>query len=275
MPLVFFATSVEAVYPVMIAQFAISRLSKDIDVKKDVITLFWSCFVFGRFVSVGLAYRCCSSPQFIVVSLGLQLCSGCLLALTSHEEEVILWIATGFLGLAGSSIIPSTFVWLHDHIYVNSKVIGFLLIVSITCLITNAFWIKTSFAKNPKAPLYFILLSPTLYAIAFAIQAIVFKQIEHPTPRRRMPRVQRAGSSLSHTGIPRCLSSKNLHRNEKLHDSKECQHVISDMGTLKANVQKQNLRTMNLLRSLEFPAESVIQTNHSKSLIERRQPDES
>ncbi|GBM02309.1 hypothetical protein AVEN_138436-1 [Araneus ventricosus] len=272
MPLVFFASLVEGSYPIMISKFANDRLSTDIDVKRDVLALFWGCFVLGRFVAVGLAYKCCTSPQFIVLNLGLLLCSGCLLALTSDEEESILWIATAFLGLSGASLLPSTYVWLHQHIYVNSKVIGVLSIISIISLISSTFGIHNSFSKNPKAPLYCILLSPTLYAIAFAIQAIVFKQIEHPTPRRRESHAEAAGSHSS-TAIPRCLTPKNILRKE-IHDSGQCRNVISDMGTLKSSAQKQNQRTVNLLRSLEFPAESVIQTNHTKSLIERRNSDE-
>ncbi|GIX78514.1 uncharacterized protein CEXT_129681 [Caerostris extrusa] len=143
--LVFLSCTVEAIFPSLISVFATARLHMDIDLKNDIITYFWGCFLpLGDscplsshtkwhhsflhkehpFTKMIFFCRCCSPLQMIVVDLGLILCSGSLMTWTSHKEVEVLWVSVGLLGFSGASLLPTTFTWLQRYMFLNSKVVG-------------------------------------------------------------------------------------------------------------------------------------------------------
>ncbi|GFR18813.1 uncharacterized protein TNCT_147711 [Trichonephila clavata] len=266
LPLIFISSYVEETYPILITKFACDKLETNNGTRLELVYLFWGCFVIGRFISIGIAYKFLTPFQMIAIDLGLLLCCGCFLPLTTSEEKVVLWVAAGISGLAASSLLPSTFGWLHEHVYVTSRVVAGCIFISTTSLFISIHLKHPQLSILYENPLYSIVLAPIFYAVILAIQAIVYKQRNRswnrPMSTARLPTTFPILQVLDPTSQK--VSTEELQSGGS----------IKDLDSLKSSVQDENSTTMKILRNMEFPDDSVIETDHSKSLIERKKQEE-
>ncbi|GIX78519.1 hypothetical protein CEXT_129701 [Caerostris extrusa] len=97
-----------------------------------------------------------------------------MMASTGSNED-LLWWSMGLLGLSTAPIYAATIARLNTQVMINGKVLGCLFAASTITILTSDFWLDVMITNYTEAPIYFIILSPILYAIVFAIQLSLFK----------------------------------------------------------------------------------------------------
>ncbi|GFU99195.1 uncharacterized protein TNCV_1229091 [Trichonephila clavipes] len=186
--------------------------------------------------------------------------------MTTSEEQFVLWVTAGISGLAASSLLPTTFGWLHEHVYVSSRVVAGCVFISTTSLFISINLKHPQLSLLYENPLYSIILAPIFYAVIFAIQVSVYKQRNRswnrPTSTARLP-----------PDFP-ILQVLDPTRSKVSTEELEERGSIRNLDSLKTSVQDENSTTMKILRNMEFPDDSVIDADHSKSLIERKKREE-
>ncbi|GFU27219.1 uncharacterized protein NPIL_59011 [Nephila pilipes] len=231
---------------------------------ENLIYLFWGCFVLGRFFSIGIACKCLTPLRMIAIDLGLLLCSGCFFALTTKEEIIVLWIATGLVGLAGSSLLPTTFAWLTTHIFVNSKVITYCYVVATISLFVSTFLKSPALSELYENPVICIVLTPIIYALILIVQIIVFNRRKDTGGWSREIREHQPQNNTRIFPVFNPWVRKSEPENETV-----VPRYVMDLDSIKSNVKQENRTTVNMLRDMENQSEVEIHTKHTKSLIKK------
>ena len=171
----FFYIGIEVTYGSFIFTFSVTYKELCFSKSKAALlnSVYWGSFTFGRLLGIGIAMLKVPTTVMIVADF-----VGCMATVVLinvvRNNEIVIWIGSGLLGLAIASIFPAILVLVDEYLEVTGRVTAILvngaalgdmvLPLTVGLLVTNV---------NPEYFLYLMLAYSSGASVLFVIMLVV------------------------------------------------------------------------------------------------------